>query len=290
MDVFGAIVASSRGFMRDAAVGAAAALGVFGALPGTAEEVARRLDLPNPRRLRPLLDVLALEGITAPPARLPSLPRQGWGLLAEVIRRDRPLPEEGAQLAAFHEHLRTAGEGPARELMEALRARSVQGPLLDLGGGTGAYTRAFLEVIGGAATLLDREPVLELARRSSGDARAGAPWPAQVTLLPGDLLNGDLPGGQGLVLLANVLHLYGPHDCARIVERARRAGAVLAVKDLDAASVSGTYFALNMALFTEAGDVHPLASLRSWIGPCEEVRLASAPDAVTLIARGVPEP
>ncbi len=285
MDVFSAIVEQSRAYLREAAAQAARELGVFEAPRAvrdpalaeasleTAAALARALGLPGAHRLRALFGVLRLEGLDrAPPPR--AQPPQGWGLLAQVIRRDRPLPEPVEALAAFHEHLRTAGAEAARELAPLLG----DGPLLDLGGGTGAYTAAFLEAQPRAtATLVDRAEVLALAQ-----------LPARAAKLECNLLSGRFPKEQGAALLANVLHLFGPEDCARIVARARaalRPGGALVVKDLDARHPSGIYFALNMALYTEAGDVHSSEAIERWLGPCRHLRLQAAPDAVVLIAQ-----
>ena len=285
MDVFSATLEQSRSYLREAAGQGARELGVFelppevrepallGGSPETVAAMARALGLPGPHRLRALLAVLRLEGIDRAPA-VKAQPPHGWGLLARVIRAGRPLPEARETLAAFHEHLRTAGAEAARELMPLLG----EGPLLDLGGGTGAYTSAFLDARpGGTATLVDRAEVLELARLSP-----------RALKLECNILSGGFPEDQGIALLANVLHLFGPGDCARIVAGARaalRPGGALVVKDLDALHPAGIYFALNMALYTEAGDVHPVEAIERWLGPCEQLRLRCAPDAVVLIAR-----
>jgi hypothetical protein len=285
MDVFSAIVEQSRAYLREAAAQAARELGVFAAPrevlePALAEAtlltagpLSRALGLPGAHRLRALLGVLRLERLDRAPLARPQ-PPQGWGLLAQVIRRDRPLPEPVEALAAFHEHLRLAGAEAARELAPLLG----EGPLVDLGGGTGAYTAAFLEAQPrGTATLVDRAAVLALAQ-----------LPPRARKLECNLLSGRFPEAQGAALLANVLHLFGPGDCARIIESARaalRPGGALVIKDLDARQPSGIYFALNMALYTEAGDVHSAEAIERWLGPCEQHRLKAAPDAVVLIAR-----
>ena len=285
MDVFSAIVAQSRAYLREAAAQAAGALGIFALPPALLEPalrdptpeaaaaLSRALGLPGAHRLRALLNVLRLEGIDRAPPPRPQ-PPHGWGRLAEVIRTGRPLPEPREALAAFHQHLRTAGAEAARELAVLLGA----GPLLDLGGGTGAYTAAYLAAHPGeAATLADRAEVLALP---------GAP--PEAVKLECNLLNVIYPEDQGVVLLANVLHLFGPADCARLVARARaalRPGGALVVKDLDAQHPAGIYFALNMALYTDAGEVHAVPAIERWLGPCETRRLRCAPDAVVLIAR-----
>ncbi|HEU4734074.1 MAG TPA: hypothetical protein VFT22_39555, partial [Kofleriaceae bacterium] len=99
----------SSAYLRDAAVAAGHALGVFEALargPASLGELATVLGVPGGQRLRALLDVLAALGAIACDRAAPGGPRfaagaeapprpavaaAGWGLLAEVIRSDRPL-------------------------------------------------------------------------------------------------------------------------------------------------------------------------------------------------------
>jgi hypothetical protein len=96
-----------------------------------------------------------------------------------------------------------------------------------------------------------------------------------------------------VVLLANVLHLFGEGQCRSIVAKASAAlagGGMLVVKDLDSASPQGVLFALNMALFTRHGDVHPPETVRRWLveSGLEEprrLRLQSSPESLVLAAR-----
>jgi hypothetical protein len=280
MDVFGLTAGEHSAYLRDAALHAARELKLASALPATAEEAARRLNLRGALRLRRLLDALALFGLARRAGEVfhamfheaeavaPAVPEGGWGRLAQVIRTDIPLPEPGVggegdedALRRFHSYLLAAGAGPARELWAGLLPAS--GPLLDLGGGAGAYTAAFLGAHPGErATLADTPGVLALARVPEAE------------ILPLDLLNiPSYPGGQGTVLLANVLHLFDRDDCRRILEKAVRAlrpGGLLVVKDLlvqpdRSGPAEGVLFALNMALFTARGDVHDPPTLAAWL-------------------------
>ncbi|HEX3757912.1 MAG TPA: class I SAM-dependent methyltransferase [Kofleriaceae bacterium] len=288
-------------------------LGVFSALaagPAAMEEVGSRIGVAAGHRLRALLDVLAALGAIgcergggAPrfsaaavvPAR-PELPRAGWGLLAEVIRRDRPLPaERGAEaVRRLHHHLASAGAAAAGELVAGLDAAS----LLDLGAGAGAYSKAFLEANpAGRATLVDTAEVLALAAAWLGPLAHRARW------IAGDAAEVDAGDGHGAALLANLLHLHSPAMCARLVAAAARAvapGGVVVIKDLRVdddrgGPIEGLLFALNMAIYTEAGDVYPTAQLRRWLieaglGEVAERRLAAAPDAIVVTGRQLRDP
>lgn len=289
-DVFSAPMRLSR-HLSEAAAAAAHELGVFDALPAPGAALAGRLGVPE-RRLRALVRALVLDGAlldqegqlrrgTVPPRR--SVPRAGWGRIADVIRSDRPLPSasiagvDGDELHRFHDHLHFAGLDAAREVAERL---GPGGPLLDLGGGSGVYAAAFLERHPGErAIVVDRREVLELARGRSGGAE----------LVALDLLGPEpWPRGARIALLANVLHLFPTAEAARLVGGAARAverGGAVAVKDFDAASATGVLFSLNMALFTEAGEVHSVETLRSFfadarLGDVSVERLRCAPDSI----------
>ena len=180
-----------------------------------------------------------------------------------MIRSDVPLETSGD--LRYQTHLEEAGKAPAAELWERVRAPP---PLLDLGGGSGVYARAFP----GPSLVADQAPVLAL--RGGGG-------------LALDLLADPYPAGQGTVLLCNVLHLFGPGDCQTLVTKAAGVARTVIVKDLDAGTLEGALFALNMALYTREGDVHSEAALRGFfegagLAAPRLVRLRSAPASLVL--------
>lgn len=220
----------------------------------------------------------------------PAIARAGWGLLADVIRGDRPLPvETGDGLRRLHHHLADAGADAAREFASSLGGTS----LLDLGAGAGAYSKAFLLAHPGAsATLVDTREVLGLAVERLGELGE------RCRFVEGDASTVEAGEGYGAVLLANLLHLHSPAMCARLCAAAARAVAprgVVVIKDLRldddrSGPLEGLLFALNMAIYTEEGNVYSTSRLRTWLTEAglvdvEERRLVAAPDAIVVIAR-----
>jgi hypothetical protein len=306
----------SRGFLGDAALVAGHDLGAFEALarggPASVDQLAGALGVvAGTRRLRSLLDVLAALGAiacdrssmpprfaavaVAPPR--PTVERAGWGLLADVIRRDWPLPIEGGDGGEaerrLHHHLASAGASPAAELAGMLGTTS----LLDLGAGAGAYSKAFLLAQpAGRATLVDTPDILALAAEWLG------PLADRARFVDGDASVVDAGTGHDAVLLANLLHLHSPAMCARLCVAAAHAvapGGVVVIKDLRVdddrtGPLEGLLFALNMAIYTEAGDVYSTSQLRAWLADAglvdiTERRLAAAPDAVVVTGRRASE-
>lgn len=289
MDVFGIALAAGHDFFRDAAIDAAYELGVLDALPARLEG--------HTRRMRALLDLLVALGVLVreadgryargevPPR--PVVARAGWGRMAEVIRRDRPLPVEGGEIELrYHAHLATVGAPAARELAALLGG----GTLLDLGAGAGTYTAAWLDAYPAArATVVDYPEVAALARAAL--ARFGA----RVGVVTGDIRGARVEPHE-VALLANVLHLHDPETCARLVATAAahvRPGGAVVIKDLRVddgrrGPYEGLAFALNMAIFTGGGDVYEPAQLRAWLAEAGlvgivEHRLASQPDGIVVI-------
>jgi len=289
-------LASSLALFRDAAIDAAYELGWFDALARgarTVDELADAAGIAGGRhRVRALVDalvaigVLVREGEAVTRGEVPPRPevvREGWGRLAEVMRADRPLAL-GPDPTAYHQHLVRAGADSAREL-----ARLVTGAtLLDLGGGAGAYTAAFLDAHPGAtATLVDFADILALAHDHL------APFGDRVQLVTGDAREVTVAAEHAVVLLANVLHLHGPTACAELCAAAVRAvapGGVVAIVELRPDSPEGPWFALDMALYTERGDVYAAEVLHGWLSAAGLIeiashRLAAAPEIVVVVGR-----
>ena len=303
------------GFLRDAAIAAARELGVFEALARErarrCDELARELGVAGGHRLRALLDVLAALGAIArrgggfaaagggePPAAgaAGGVARAGWGLLADVIRRDRPLPDRAGRRGALSPPPARGGRRGGARAGGAARRRAAarrRGSLLDIGGGAGAYTAAFLDAHPDArATLVDAEATVALA--AAHLARFGA----RVRFVAGDARTARLGEGHGAALLANVLHLHGPEACAELCRAAARAvapGGLVVVKDLRVdegrdGPLEGLLFALNMAVYTGGGDVyetsrHPRLARAGGARRRRGRTLAAAPEMVVVIGR-----
>src|ERR1051325_7056894 len=164
--------------------------------------------------------------------------------------------------------------------------------------GRRSHALSFLAAHPGArATLVDRREVLALAAEWLG------PLAGRAQLVEGDAAAVGLGTGHGAALLANLLHLHSPDMCARLCAAAARAvapGGAVAVKDLRVdddrtGPIEGLLFALNMALYTEAGDVYSTAQLRGWLAAAglvdiAEHRLTAAPDAIVVVGRRPTDP
>jgi predicted O-methyltransferase YrrM len=179
-----------------------------------------------------------------------------------------PLPHRppGEALRAFIGAMQVVGAPNADRIVAAAgigRARR----LLDIGGGPGTYTAAFLRASSAlSATLFDRPEVVEIAREHLG--RAGLL--ERVTFAAGDFDVDELPPGHDLAWLSAIIHQNGPAQNDALFGRIFRAlvpGGRLVVRDhvMEPARTqprAGALFAVNMLVSTEQGGTYTFDEIR----------------------------
>lgn len=279
-------------------IAAAAAAGVFRVLadgPVSPEEVAERAGL-DPRAVAILLPALAGAGLLESdrgryrptrecrrslcdpgsddfvggglPLWLSNL--EGWTRLPEVLRTGEPIRSGGT--VRDEESLRRFMAGMAAapaERVERIVARCLdRAPgaerVLDVGGGPGHMARRFVER-GLRATLFDTPETVDFVREEYDLAEVEG-----LELVGGDFTTDALPDGPfDVVLLSNVIHIYGPEDNRRLVAEASRVaapGGVVAIQDfLRGRSPRAARFALVMLMRTDAGDTYREDEVRDWM-------------------------
>jgi len=292
----------ASGFQRSCVVIAAAELDVFSVIGSEAlcaDEVARRLatDL---RATTILLNALAALGFLektgnayrVPPDVADILTPQGsqraffmvrhlgrcmrrWAQLSKVVRQGRPAevirtvlsPEEESE--AFIEAMDEICGPMADELVGELGPPPFE-HLLDVGGGSGTWTLAFLRAAPGSrATLFDLPEVIPLARRRLEAAGMGD----RVRLVAGDYLRDALPQGADLAWLSAIVHQNSPQDNRLLLEKTRAAlapGGTVLIRDMVMESdrvlpPGGALFAINMLVSTPGGGTYTLEELARWL-------------------------
>jgi hypothetical protein len=140
--------------------------------------------------------------------------------------------------------------------------------LLDVGGGSGAYTLAFLDAAPVLrATLFDRPPVIEMAR-----ARIEAAAMAErVTLVPGDFYQDELPAGHDLALLSAIIHQNSPAENEALYGKIYRAldiGGRIVIRDHvmspdHTQPREGALFAVNMLAGTKGGGTYTFEEIEA---------------------------
>jgi SAM-dependent methyltransferase len=140
--------------------------------------------------------------------------------------------------------------------------------LLDVGGGSGTYTLAFLEAAPAMrATLFDLPPVIEMAR----DRLQAAGMVDRVTLTAGDFYKDELPPGNDLALLSAIIHQNGPAQNEALygkIYRALDSGGRIVVRDHVMSAdhtqpLEGALFAVNMLAGTEEGCTYTFDEIKT---------------------------
>jgi SAM-dependent methyltransferase len=291
-----------RGFRQSRVILTALELDLFTAVGdgGTAAEIAARIHT-DPRATEMLLHALASLQLTAkrdgvfrnapvaarffaagsPDNARPSLLHTAglwktWSTLTESVRvgtsvihqetAERSSEWTQAFIAAMH---RNAAQRAA-PLVAAVGAQGVR-RMLDVGGGSGAYSIAFAAANPELhADILDLATVVPLAQSHIEEASVAS----RVHTRVGDLRTDHLGEGYDLVLLSAVCHMLDDQENARLIARCHDAlapGGRLVIQEfiLDpdkCAPQSAALFSLNMLVGTRAGASYSEAEYAAWMG------------------------
>jgi (2Fe-2S) ferredoxin/predicted O-methyltransferase YrrM len=142
--------------------------------------------------------------------------------------------------------------------------------LLDIGGGSGAYSIAFAQANPDlCADIFDLPTVVPIAEKHVAAARLSD----RVHTRVGDLTTDDFGGSYDLVLLSAICHMLGPDQNRDLLRRAFAAlasGGRIAIQDHvmnddGTAPRAGALFAINMLVGTPNGGTFSEAQYRRWL-------------------------
>ena len=194
-----------------------------------------------------------------------------WSTLTEAVRAGTsiaPRVENGVKpfIAAMDHNARAR----ARAVVQAVEGNGAK-RMLDLGGGSGAYSIAFAKASPQLhSDIVDTPEVVPLAQ----DYVRKAGLADRITTREGDMLSVPLEAGKyDLVLLSAVCHMFSPEENQQLIDRAYAALALkgrLVVSDfiLDADKTAprfGAIFALNMLVATRAGSSYSEPEYDTWM-------------------------
>ncbi len=275
-----------RAFMPSRVILTALELNVFTALREgcDANELAKRIS-GDPRATEMLLNALVSLGIlekgdgvfrnSAPAVRFlaegsPDSARQAqlhtanmwkrWSHLTDSVKTGFPAPSvrvdeyAGTFIAAMDQSAR----GRAHAIAQAIGANGTR-RMLDLGGGSGAYSIAFAKAAPELRSeIVDLPEVVPIAQQHIADAGLAD----RITVRAGDMLATELPAqSYDFVLLSSICHMFSPEENRALLARAHAALAPkgrIAIADFiadpaKASPRSAALFALNMLVATRAG-------------------------------------
>ncbi len=200
-------------------------------------------------------------------------------------RRQRPDDWTTAFIAAMHKNARLR----APQVVRAVGLDGVR-RVLDLGGGSGAYSIAFAEAQPGVtAEILDLAAVVPIAQRHIDEAGLST----RVKTRIGDLNDDAYGTGYDLVFVSAICHMNSPDENRAMFRKAFAALAPsgrLVIQDfvLDADKTgpeTGALFALNMLVGTRAGSAYSEAEYIAWLREAgfAEPRRVSLPGPTDLV-------
>lgn len=198
--------------------------------------------------------------------------QRSWTQLSSVVTTGRPAnrgasirgPE--ADLASFIEAMNEINRSMARDLVTAIGPPEFH-HLLDLGGGPGTWTIAFLREAGKAtATLFDRPDVIPIAQRHI----EAAGMEDRVGFVGGDFSDKNaLPSGADLVWISAIVHQNSREENRALFAKARAAlvdGGRVLIRDVVMEKTrtippEGAMFAINMLVNTPGGGTYTFDEL-----------------------------
>ncbi|MGZ4787886.1 MAG: methyltransferase [Terriglobales bacterium] len=196
-----------------------------------------------------------------------------WSTLTEAVQRGTRVPIERAQdpqwTANFIAGMQRNAKDRAPLVVKALGTAGVK-RVLDLGGGSGAYSIAFAKASAEVkCEILDLAEVVPLT--SDYVVRAGVA--AQVSVRPGNMLESDFGSGYDIIMLNAICHMFSPEQNRDIFRCARRAlapGGRLVMQDFilnpeKSGPPHAALFSLNMLVGTEGGASYNEPEYTEWM-------------------------
>lgn len=173
-----------------------------------------------------------------------------------------PEDERRSFIGAMH----VAARQISMKIADAFDSRAYK-KLLDVGGGSGAYTIAFLKNNPQlSAVVFDLKNVIPITKEKIREAGIED----RVTFAEGDFYKDPLPEGCDLALLSAIIHQNSPDQNLALYQkifRALRHGGALLIRDhiMDTTRTqpsAGALFALNMLVNTPAGDTYTFGEVK----------------------------
>jgi predicted O-methyltransferase YrrM len=196
-----------------------------------------------------------------------------WSTLTEAVRRGTRVPIDRTGSPEWTRNFIAGMQRNARNraplVVKAMGTAGVR-RILDLGGGSGAYSIAFAKASPDLhCEILDLPEVVPLIAEYVSQAGVSA----QVSIRAGDMLQDDFGSGHDIVMLNAICHMFSAEQNQEIFRRVRQALAPngrLVVQDFilnpdKAGPQQAALFSLNMLVGTEAGATYSELEYASWM-------------------------
>jgi (2Fe-2S) ferredoxin/predicted O-methyltransferase YrrM len=221
-----------------------------------------------------------------------------WSTLTDAVRSGTRVPTSRDDTPAWTRNFIAGMQRHAKEraplVVKALSTTGIR-RILDLGGGSGAYSIAFAKASPDVrCEILDIPEVVPLTAEYVSQAGASA----QVSLRAGDMLQDDFGSGYDIVMLNAICHMFSEEQNRDIFRRAHQALAPkgrLVVQDFilnpdKTGPQQAALFSLNMLVNTDAGASYSEPEYTHWMKAAgfTEVSRINLPGPSSLIVGLVP--
>jgi hypothetical protein len=196
-----------------------------------------------------------------------------WSRLTDVVRGVQGAKQEfdfvrmGEELRAFIGAMHVVATPLAKQIVKSVNAQSSKA-LLDVGGGSGTYTIAFLRAFPEMkATIFDLPQVIEMARERIAEEGLLD----RVDFAAGSFYQQELPPGHDLALVSAIIHSNSPdqnRDLYKKVFRSLGKDGRILVRDYVMNSDrtlprDGAIFAINMLVGTSGGGTYTIDEIKT---------------------------
>ncbi|MCX9025100.1 MAG: methyltransferase [Candidatus Methanoperedens sp.] len=192
---------------------------------------------------------------------------EAWLKLPGIIKGAKPERAE-RDVAAFMNAMASRPDEVVEETVKhCLKRMKNAKNVLDLGGGPGKYSKAFVNR-GLNAVLYDLPDTIDYVKTRFGLEDVG-----NLTLRKGDFTNEFVNEFAGesfdIVFMGNICHIYSEKENRKLVKRVSnilRRGGMIAIEDMvRGRSPMAEMFAVNMLANTEEGSTYTEAQYREWL-------------------------
>jgi len=223
---------------------------------------------------------------------------QNWTTLTEAVQKGKSVTRttnrsndmkwSEAFIAAMHYR----AKNQAAAIIEHIDLSHVK-KLLDLGGGSGVYSMAFVtakpEI---KAVVFDLPHIVPITR----DYIDNEGYTGSVEIMPGNYLFDDFGSGYDLIFMSAIVHINSYNENLQLIGRCARAlnqGGQIIIQDQimnddRTLPAGGALFALNMLVGTDSGDTYTETEMKEWFksaGISDIVRVDGAFESMQLIGR-----
>lgn len=198
-----------------------------------------------------------------------------WSTLTDCVKmgtsvaRDADQKQDEANTKAFIAAMHKGASARAMQIVSSMDLENVH-HILDLGGGSGAYSMAFARKNDTVkCTVFDLPAVIPLTREYVKKEGLSD----RIDFLEGDMISDALGSGYDLVWISSICHMFGPdenRDLLRRVYQSLNSGGQIVIQDFilndeKTKPRAGAVFALNMLVNTKAGSSYSRREYSSWL-------------------------